>query len=358
MLTQLLTSVDMSASILRLQNYGRLSDIPTMTPEIRRAIQEARAKIREIEKDAHAHRRAELEEAEASAQAAKAGAKAKHIRHLISGEQMRQVTQMMNRLQNEGDGRSLNRLEVPTNPEADPNDPATTQWKLVDSPEEIVQYVQQPNQQHFGQAHGIFPTTTFFTSQVDWAASTHEAELILHGSFDNSSCSHIEKLLLKHMEKATTLDSVKEAITEEEWVGKMRVWRESTQSSPSGMHLGHHKSLVREFLPDHDMVATKAPSAPTARDLRMAQPVEAAQLQQLTLHDWIILVAQERPTLLATDPPTPMPTAPANEPTPIPTRGFTYNQLRASLLSSQLAIVNYCIRHAYSLQRWRKGLST
>jgi hypothetical protein len=50
----------------------------------------------------------------------------------------------------------------------------------------------------------------------------------------------------------------------------------------------------------------------------------------------------------------PSPTAPPNDPTTIPTRGITYNQLRASLLSSQLAIVNYCIRHAYSLQRWRK----
>jgi hypothetical protein len=117
--------------------------------------------------------------------------------------------------------------------------------------------------QHFGQAYGSFPTTTFFTSQVDWAASTHEAELTLHGSFDDPACSHIEQLLLKHMEKTTDLDFVTDVITEEEWIGKMRVWHESTQTSPSGMHLGHHKSLVREFLPDHDTVAVKVPSAPS-----------------------------------------------------------------------------------------------
>jgi Reverse transcriptase (RNA-dependent DNA polymerase) len=54
-----------------------------------------------------------------------------------------------------------------------------------------------------------------------------------------------------------------------------------------------------------------------------------------------------------TEPPTATTSDPDPEPTPSPTRGITYNQLRASLLSAQLAIVNYCIRHAYSLQRWR-----
>jgi hypothetical protein len=185
-----------------------------------------------------------LEESQASAKATKAGAKAKRIERLISGEQMREVTQIIQRLQTDGDARSLNRLEVPEDPDADPKDPTTTRWTLVDSPDEIAQFVQQRNRHHFGQAHGSFPTTKFFTSQVDWAASTHEAELILHGAFDGPACSHIEQLLLKHMEKTTALDSVTDLITQEEWVGKMRVWRESTQTSPSGMHLGHHKSLV------------------------------------------------------------------------------------------------------------------
>jgi hypothetical protein len=38
MLTQSSTSVDMSACILKLQNYGPINDIPTTVPEIRRAI--------------------------------------------------------------------------------------------------------------------------------------------------------------------------------------------------------------------------------------------------------------------------------------------------------------------------------
>jgi hypothetical protein len=99
-------------------------------------------------------------------------------------------------------------------------------------------------------------------------------------------------------------------------------------------------------------LAVKVPSAPSDRAIGLAQPVEKSQLQQLTLHDWI-KSAQERPEILATDPPPAATSDPDPETTPPPMRGITYNQLRASLLSAQLAIVNYCIRHSYSLKRWR-----
>jgi hypothetical protein len=33
-------------------------------------------------------------------------------------------------------------------------------------------------------------------------------------------------------------------ITEEEYVGKLRSWSESTSTSPSGMHLGHYRALI------------------------------------------------------------------------------------------------------------------
>ena len=33
-------------------------------------------------------------------------------------------------------------------------------------------------------------------------------------------------------------------ISEDEFVGKLKVWRESTSTSPSGLHLGHYKALI------------------------------------------------------------------------------------------------------------------
>jgi hypothetical protein len=31
----------------------------------------------------------------------------------------------------------------------------------------------------------------------------------------------------------------------------MKSWKETTSTSPSGMHLGHHKTLIKPFLPDN-----------------------------------------------------------------------------------------------------------
>ena len=45
------------------------------------------------------------------------------------------------------------------------------------------------------------------------------------------------------MSRPTELDSLKATITKEELEGKMRVWGETTTTSPSGRHLGHYKDL-------------------------------------------------------------------------------------------------------------------
>jgi hypothetical protein len=81
------------------------------------------------------------------------------------------------------------------------------------------------------------------------------------------------------------------AIAMQEWVGKMKVWRESTTTSPSGMHLGHHKALSK-VLPS---------------------PSEAPRPGVLTL--------------------------------------MSKRQL---LLQGQLDLLNYAIRHSYTYNRWKK----
>ena len=65
-----------------------------------------------------------------------------------------------------------------------PDPKQATEWKTVDLPDEIVYYLLTRNRLHFGQAHGTPLTTPAFAQQIDWAASTETAELILHGEFD------------------------------------------------------------------------------------------------------------------------------------------------------------------------------
>jgi hypothetical protein len=77
----------------------------------------------------------------------------------------------------------------------------------------------------FGQAHG---TAT---------------ELILKGNFDTSELSDIQALLMKHCAQ-THNDILHMFITTNKFISKFKCWKESTSTSPSGMHLGHYKALV------------------------------------------------------------------------------------------------------------------
>ena len=56
-------------------------------------------------------------------------------------------------------------------------------WMLL--PQEIEKHLLKRNQTHFGQARGTVPATSPFSEHIDWAASTHEADLILEGEYDN-----------------------------------------------------------------------------------------------------------------------------------------------------------------------------
>jgi hypothetical protein len=102
---------------------------------------------------------------------------------------------------------------------------------------------------HFGQAHGTFPTIPPFSKSVDWVASTLSAEAILEGHlpFDDENLDEASTSFLHQLKVSTALNSISSAVTAKEWLGKMTMWRESTTTSPSGMHLGHHKALRKGF---------------------------------------------------------------------------------------------------------------
>jgi hypothetical protein len=52
---------------------------------------------------------------------------------------------------------------------------------------------------------------------------------------------------LHHLKVSTALNSITSEVTEAEWTGKTKVWKETTTTSPSGMHLGHHKALLMDL---------------------------------------------------------------------------------------------------------------
>ena len=53
--------------------------------------------------------------------------------------------------------------------------------------------------------------------------------------------------------KPTDLDTIRSTITIDEWNNKIKVWKESTLTSPSGFHLTHSRALIspHNIPPDH-----------------------------------------------------------------------------------------------------------
>jgi hypothetical protein len=101
------------------------------------------------------------------------------------------------------------------------------------------------NHRHFGQAQGTPFTNAPLADLINWQADTETAELILKGEYTNDELDDVTQLLLKHCKANTKLDSITQQITLEEFIGKIRVWREGTNTSPSGRHLGHYKVLIK-----------------------------------------------------------------------------------------------------------------
>jgi hypothetical protein len=47
------------------------------------------------------------------------------------------------------------------------------------------------------------------------------------------------------MSASVSLNKFPATITVPKWTAKIKIWDERTTTSPSGLHLGHHKALVR-----------------------------------------------------------------------------------------------------------------
>ena len=108
---------------------------------------------------------------------------------------------------------------------------------------------------HFGQAHGTPFTCSPLQQDIDWSASTPEAEQMLHGQYHMNSSIPNCKDLLQACTASTSLDEIPAELTLEEFNGKIKSWRESTTTSPSGRHLGRYKALFATSYEDYDAVA-------------------------------------------------------------------------------------------------------
>ena len=181
---------------------------------------------------------------------------AKIIRSMQITETKSRAYRKYNSIKN-GNRSGLSRVEVPsswpTSQEYDEencklDDPKeATSWRTVVAPNEIEFLLKLRNRRHFGQSEteGTPFTTKRMKEQLNWNATTQAAELVLEGKYEDDELDTMSKIMLDNFTRATDLDSLSQYVTVEEFRGKIKVWRESVSTSPSGRHLGTYKALFQ-----------------------------------------------------------------------------------------------------------------
>ncbi|KAI2496055.1 hypothetical protein MHU86_18476 [Fragilaria crotonensis] len=152
--------------------------------------------------------------------------------------------QKLQRVRQTGSTKGVIRIEIPLHPEDDPK--SCTQWTQVDVPTEVARHLQERNRHHFGQAHGTPFTIPPLSDHLGFTGTSKAQEDMLNGTYDTSPYHPSVRLLLSHLQHTQEMaeDTSRPTISENDFIGKLKVWSESTTTSPSGMHLGHYKALI------------------------------------------------------------------------------------------------------------------
>lgn len=164
-------------------------------------------------------------------------------------------------------------------------------WRLGTQPNEVGHYLMLRNRLHFGQAEGTPFTRPPLNEDIDWTATSLGADQLLNGTYPFTSTIPNCDELLQACRTKTNHEELPAEISAQEFRGKIKTWREATTTSPSGgRHLGRYKALFSSGI--YEMLGEDA------NEISMADKQEAL----------------------------------------------------AALI---LAIINYCIRNAYVLERWK-----
>ena len=144
----------------------------------------------------------------------------------------------------------------------------------IHDPDEILAQIVQHNKEHFAQARGCFFSQPELQELVDPNSSV----------FDDVIMSKLDKSLLQELQ-GHQLEPIEEQVDIEVWGNKFRTWKESTRTSPSGMHLGHFKSLLVNIYEVNDQSCEV--------DLKLQQ--EQQELFDVSLRILNLAIASEQP---------------------------------------------------------------
>ena len=270
-LSAIRTSTDLTHEIERLQREaGSTTLIPYTIRECQEALRAAQRAVSQIVQDAETHRTEEQNENIASHEAHGNKKQATSLRNQRKAEELSNMFGKMRSLKSSPRSKGLSSLQIPLHPDDDPK--TCTEWITIEAPDQIVEKLRDRNRQHFGQAQGTPFTVPPLSEHLDFTAATSHAEAILDGNYDTSDLADITALVVAglHRNVHKLRKPLLSTITPAAFKAKIRTWKESTSTSPSGQHLGHFHALIAKHSHSHQLGDDKDTFDSMQDDIRSA----------------------------------------------------------------------------------------
>ncbi len=263
LLSMLRQNRDYHTQLARLRTANPDIPVPDNKRDCSKALRAARVKEREIIKASLQHREDEiLQNIEVSSLGGDKS-KADILRNIRKAEEIKRMFNKLRFIRGKYQTSGMSSLEVPTVDGTNPK--LCKDWKLVETPTEIMEYLLERNRKHFGQAKGTPFTQPPLSEQFNFEASTAACEMVLTGDYSCDELNDLTSLLLHHFSRRQQLDNLPSQMTTSDLLDALAVWNEGTSTSPSGMNLGHYHAMFRRHDYKEDSPKAKAFEATQAR---------------------------------------------------------------------------------------------
>ena len=260
-LSALRTSLDLRETLQEeISQFTPPYVLPTTVQECSTRLRTIKAEIAQIVKTSFERRDDErnrrIEELEKSP-IARDKESARRLKKLRKAEELQTLFKKLRSARKDGVRKGVARIEIPSDPNADPK--SCTEWVQIDVPTDVLHHLQQRNRNHFGQAYGTPFTIPPIADHLGYRGDGWAATQILDGTYDGSQLDDHVRLLLRHLTQVHTIqERLRPTITPKAFASKLKVWTETTTTSPSGLHLGHLKALFARHsfssnLPDQEL---------------------------------------------------------------------------------------------------------
>ena len=202
-------------------------DRPQSQQETQQRLRQAQKQLREAKVQAQKLRDQHLEDRITYAQVRGDQQKATTIKAIKRAEEYQQMYSKLRALTTRKHPRAFNHLTVHQG----------NQQVVLTTPEDMIQHLIIRNRAHFGQAQD----TPFTVPPLNAIHSYTQAKQYIH----DQTLTEAVRAILRYITEIPVLPSISHQLSVEDVISLYQVWNESTSTSPSGLHLGHEKGLLK-----------------------------------------------------------------------------------------------------------------